>query len=241
MNVDGENLADNLRTSFSVKNDDNDKNIQLMEIEKNSKDKFKTIFSCIYEYAVWGDNPITQYKGGSGGGSDLSYNLTTYIPFLKSFLKNHEIQSVADLGCGDFLCGPYIYDDSNIEYNGYDTYDKMVEYNKQNNNMTNCSFHHIDIFNEWTKIKSADICILKDVLQHWRTSDIYAFLDAIALSKKFKYIMICNCCDQEDDNIDLYVTGGFRKLSADFFPLKRYDPIVLYKYNTKEVSLIICR
>jgi len=187
MDVDDEKLANTLRTSFSVRPDEvGSSDLQLLEIEKNPNEKFKTIFSCIYENAVWGDNPITQYKGGSGGGSDIDYNLTTYVPFLRSFINNHKITSVADLGCGDFLCGPYIYDNLDIEYNGYDTYDKIIEYNIKNNTIPTCSFHHNDIFNEWNNIKSADLCILKDVLQHWRIDDIYTFLDAIALSKKFK-------------------------------------------------------
>ena len=234
----GEELANNLRNSFAGSSTDNSTNLTLLDIEKDSKEKFKTIFHCIYEHCVWGDNSIDNYNGGSGGGSDLSYNLTTYIPFLKSFIVGHQIQSVADLGCGDFLCGPHIYDSLNIQYDGYDTYSKVIEYN--NRAFIDYTFHHIDIFNEWNNIKAADLCILKDVLQHWRTDDIYKFLDSIALSKKFKYIIICNCCDQEEDNIDLVVTGGFRKLSADFYPLQRYDPIKLYKYNTKEISLIIC-
>ena len=236
--MDGEKLADTLRNSFAVTNNDKNNELRLLDIEKDSKEKFKTIFHCIYEYSIWGDNSVNNYKGGSGGGSDLSYNLTTYVPFLNNFIKGHQIQSVADLGCGDFLCGPYIYDSLKINYHGYDTYSNVIEYNIKN--FKNYTFHHIDIFNEWQQIKPADLCIMKDVLQHWRTEDIYTFLDSITLSKKFKYILICNCCGQEEDNIDLVVTGGFRKLSADFYPLQRYDPIKLYKYNTKEISLIIC-
>jgi hypothetical protein len=218
----------------------NESDLTLLEIERNSKDKFRKIFGLIYEHSIWGENSIDNYKGGSGDGSDLSYNLTTYVPFVNSFIKSHQITSVADLGCGDFLCGPYIYNNLDIEYIGYDTYPKVIEYNHSVQNLDKYSFVHLDIFNEWSQIKSADLCILKDVLQHWRTSDIYTFLDAVALSKKFKYILICNCCDQETNNVDLYVTGGFRKLSADFFPLARYDPIILYKYHTKEVSIIVC-
>ena len=184
----------------------NEGDLKLLEIEKDSKEKFRKIFGIIYEQSIWGDNSIDNYRGGSGNGSDLSYNLTTYVPFLNSFIKGHGITTVADLGCGDFLCGPYIYDDLNIEYTGYDTYSKVIEHNQSDK----YRFVHLDIFNEWSQIKPADVCILKDVLQHWRTADIYTFLDAIALSKKFKYILICNCCDQEANNVDLYVTGGFR-------------------------------
>ena len=96
----------------------------------------------------------------------------------------------------------------------------------------------MDIFNEWENIISTDLCIIKDVLQHWRLDDIYTFLDNIMNSKKFKYIIICNCCNQVRDNPDLLITGGFRPLSAVFFPLKRYGAKIIFKYNTKEVSLI---
>jgi SAM-dependent methyltransferase len=223
------------------KNNSDDGSLTLLEIEKNSKDKFKIIFDCIYEKSIWGDNSVKHYNGGSGDGSDLSYNLTTYVPFLKTFLLGHQIKSVVDLGCGDFVCGPYIYSDIAIEYTGYDTYQKIIDYNRSTFSASKkYTFHQLDIFNEWDKIAPADVCILKDVLQHWRTADIYTFLDAIVLSKKFKYIIICNCCDQVENNVDLYVTGGFRKLSANFFPLQRYDPIILYKYHTKEISLIVC-
>ena len=249
---DRSSLSNADRSSLSNSAEDIRSTMTLLEIERDSKDKFRKIFGLIYEHSIWGENSIDNCKGGSGDGSNLSYNLTTYVPFVTSFIKGHQITSVADLGCGDFLCGPYIYNDLDIEYIGYDTYPKVIEQNHSIHNfssrsevadrssMDKYSFVHLDIFNEWSQIKSADLCILKDVLQHWRTSDIYTFLDAIILSKKFKYILICNCCDQEANNVDLYVTGGFRKLSADFFPLARYDPIILYKYCTKEVSLIIC-
>ena len=223
------------------KNSSTDGSLTLLEIEKNSADKFRIIFDCIYERSIWGDNSVKQYNGGSGDGSYVKYNLTTYIPFLKGFIAGHQIKSVVDLGCGDFVCGPYIYSDVDLEYTGYDTYGKIIEYNRATFSASKkYTFQQLDIFNERDKIVSADLCILKDVLQHWRTADIYTFLDAIALSKRFKYIMICNCCDQEKDNVDLYVTGGFRKLSANFFPLQRYDPVILYKYHTKEISMIIC-
>ena len=53
----------------------------------------------------------------------------------------------------------------------------------------------------------------------------------------FKYILICNCGYQTIDNTDI-VDGEFRPLSCDFLPLKKYNPIKIYKYDTKEVSII---
>ena len=214
-----------------------DNNTKIIDIEKNSKEKFNKIFTTIYEENVWN---IENNNSNSGDGSNIDYNIDTFIPFLKNWIMNNNIISVSDLGCGDFICGPLIYDDLNIQYYGYDTYLKIIENNIYNNKNTNYIFNQLDIFNEWEYIINADLCIIKDVLQHWRLCDIYTFLDNIMISKKFKYILICNCCDQVRDNPDLLITGGFRPLSANFFPLKRYSAEIIFKYNTKEISLITC-
>ena len=39
------------------------------------------IFTNIYENKIWGDNNNNNYRGTSGGGSDVDYNKDTYIPF----------------------------------------------------------------------------------------------------------------------------------------------------------------
>ena len=47
--------------------------------------------------------------------------LVQYIQFLIKFIREHDIHTVVDIGCGDFRCGKLIYDDLNISYTGYDT------------------------------------------------------------------------------------------------------------------------
>lgn len=196
------------------------------------------IFSNLYENSAWGNNNNPDYKGSSGDGSTLRYNLNTYIPFLRDFLKNNNINSVADLGCGDFLCGKEIYDDlKNINYHGYDTYKKIIDFHLKSNWDQRFTFTHSDFFDKKEEIEPADLCILKDVLQHWPVADIYKFLDYLVESKKFKYILITNCSYQSLDDVDIS-NNQFRDLSAKFLPLKKYNPVVLYRYNTKEVSLI---
>ena len=34
--------------------------------------------------------------------------------------------------------------------------------------------------------------------------------------------------------------GDFRQLSCEYFPLKKYNPVKLYNYYSKEVSVIVC-
>ena len=52
------------------------------------------IFTSIYENNIWGKNTCkdSSYKGTSGDGSSLQYNINSYIPFIKQFIDNdHEI------------------------------------------------------------------------------------------------------------------------------------------------------
>ena len=207
------------------------------------------IFTYIYESKHWGDNGVAGYNGSSGSGSDVNYNIKTYVPMLRDLLEKLDIRSVNDLGCGDFRCGKYIYDDFDISYFGYDAYKKVIDYNNNvyKNQIYDFSqnqliyqkyrFIHSDFCNQKEEIRKADLCILKDVIQHWSLQNIYTFLDYLCENKICKYILICNCCNQTCDNSDI-PTGSCRGLSANFYPLKKYDPVIVYKYDTKEVSLI---
>ena len=195
------------------------------------------IFTNIYENKEWGNNYNTEYSGSSGPGSHIEYNINNYIPFLKHFIHNKNIKSVVDLGCGDFVSGKLIYDELDIIYIGYDTYKKIIIHNLNQYSLPKYSFVYLDFCNNKECIMNADICILKDVIQHWTLINIYTLLDYLIEHKKFKYILICNCCNQVYDNIDIQ-DGGMNHLSCEYLPLKKYNPIKLYNYHTKEVSVI---
>jgi hypothetical protein len=195
------------------------------------------VFTNVYENKIWGNNNIDEYNGSSGPGSDIDYNKDTYVPFLKKFIIDNNIKSIVDLGCGDFKCGKLIYDDIDILYVGYDAYIKVIEYNSTQHSLPKYSFTHLDFCNNKESIVNGDMCILKDVIQHWALNDIYTFLDYLVENKKFRYILICNCCYQDADATDIQ-NGDFRSLNCDYLPLKKYNPIKLYNYHSKEVSVI---
>jgi len=200
------------------------------------KGNMEAAFTNIYVNKAWGDNNIVEYSGSSGEGSGIQYN-KEYISFLKKFINEMNINSVVDIGCGDFRCGISIYDSFDILYTGYDVYKKVIEFNLKQHSLPKYFFTHLDVSTYKERIVSADMCILKDIIQHWSLDNIYKFLDYLIDNKKFKYILIINCCDQIKDNTDIS-DGGFRPLSCEFFPLKKYNPVKLYNYNTKEISLI---
>lgn len=200
----------------------------------------KTAFTNVYETCAWGDNKDSGYKGSSGEGSSIQYNIATYIPFLRAFLSLKEIKSVVDIGCGDWRCGDLIYRESAIHYTGADAYEALIKRNSEQ--WPQHKWICMDGLKERDKLPSADLLILKDVIQHWTTAEIYEFLDDVSTSKKFKYILIVNCCYQkaDDEEIPAHCIGTyrFRPLSANFLPLKKYEAKILTKYHTKEVCLI---
>ena len=197
------------------------------------------VFTSIYENKVWGDNHNLEYSGSSGGGSDIDYNKYSYVPFLKKLITDNNVKTIVDLGCGDFKCGQLIYDDLDIiSYTGYDAYKKVIDYNSTQHVLPKYSFIHLDFCNKKESIIHGDLCILKDVIQHWSLPNIYTFLDFLVEHKIFKYILICNCCNQTQDDTNIK-DGEGRPLSCEYFPLKKYNPIKLYNYQSKEISVIV--
>jgi hypothetical protein len=195
------------------------------------------VFTKVYENNAWGNNNNVEYNGSSGPGSDIDYNKDSYVPFLKNFITDNNIKNIVDLGCGDFRCGKLIYDDLDVLYTGYDAYKKVIDYNSNHHSLPKYSFTHLDFCNNKENILNGELCILKDVIQHWSLDNIYTFLDYLIEYKKFKYILICNCCDQIQDNTDIK-NGDWRTLSCEYLPLKKYNPVKLYNYHSKEVSVI---
>ncbi len=200
----------------------------------------KDIFTRIYETGQWGDNGATSYKGSSGCGSTVEYNKESYAPFLRSFIQEKKIQTVIDCGCGDWRCGEIFYGNLPIKYTGIDTYSKIIESHKVNYPEHN--WICMDFFNAKEEIPEGDLLILKDVIQHWKTQEIYTFLDYITQNNKFKYILIVNCSYQTIDDYDIpedtEETYHSRPLTALLYPLKKYNPEIVFTYHTKEVSII---
>lgn len=192
------------------------------------------IFVNIYERNNWSES-----NNNCGLGSSVEYNKDTYVPFLKKFIQDKNIKTIVDLGCGDFRCGPIIFDDLDVSYIGYDIYNKLIQYlSKRHSSKYN--FFYMDVFQNKESIINGDLCIIKDVLQHWSLINIYVFLDYLVTSNKFKYILITNCCNQTGEirNLRDIRDGDFRPLNSCFFPLKRYKAVEVYSYHTKQCSLI---
>lgn len=200
------------------------------------KNSHLPIFTQIYQREIWGKGENEEFKGSPGGSSKLDYSLQPFILFLRKMIENNNIKSIVDIGCGNFDWARPVYEDLlHITYTGYDAYNDIINYNKQKH--PDFEFIHFDCYNQKEKLKSADLCILKDVLQHWSNAEIRTFFDYLVIHKKYKYILIINVSNQTEDNKDI-ATGGFRELNSGYAPLKYYKAKKLYEYSIKEASMI---
>jgi SAM-dependent methyltransferase len=195
-------------------------------------------FTRIYKSGVWGKNQ--DGEGSSGGGSTVEAT-AEYRRFLQKFLIDQKIQSVIDVGCGDWEFSQLI-DWGNIQYTGYDIVSFVIEKNRKRFEKSTISFEHKNAIE--TDLPKADLLICKEVLQHLSNKDIKQFLNQI---HKFKYCLITNDVNPStlsSDNRDIE-NGDYRHLDLTKAPFFINGiPVLTYQvpygfYEVKQVLLII--
>jgi SAM-dependent methyltransferase len=164
----------------------------------------KKRFEEIYLNNEWGN--------GSGAGSIYKHN-QGYILFLQGFLKQNDIRTVVDVGCGDWQFSQYI-NWNGVKYKGFDIVESVIDNNKERYSSNNVSFHHYS--GDSSDLPEADVLIVKDVLQHWSYESINKFILDL---RKFKFVLITNCVDPtEEFNNKGIEDGGFSCLDLRLSP-----------------------
>jgi SAM-dependent methyltransferase len=140
----------------------------------------KDVFTRIYKNNEWGGE-AGQYCSGNGSSE---CHASLYADVVKKFIREKGVTSVVDLGCGDFTVGSKLQMD-NIKYIGIDIVEDLIIHNKDAYENTNIFFKCLDIIND--ELPYADLCLMRQVLQHLSNSQIIAVLKN---TKKYKYIII---------------------------------------------------
>lgn len=165
-----------------------------------ARDPIEEAFTTVCTRRLWGGNP-------SGEGSTPE-NTVLYRFFLQNFLKDHNIQTVTEVGSGDWGFSKMI-DWSGIQYTGYDICKELVETNQKEFGSSTIKFIHGNALR--LDLPHADLLICKDVLQHLPNYEIYVIFPQL---KKFKHVLLINDVDAEtltSDNRDMFA-GGFRPI-----------------------------
>ncbi|CAN5168303.1 hypothetical protein BH10PSE9_BH10PSE9_13590 [soil metagenome] len=137
------------------------------------------IFNFVYATDVW--------YGGSGAGSSEAATVT-YRAYLSGFLREKKIRSVVDAGCGDWQSSRLI-DWTGIHYLGIDVSSVALK-NTAQYSSSSIQFREGDVRSD--DLPGANLLLMKDVLQHWPTADILAFLPKLG---RFRFCLITNDFD----------------------------------------------
>jgi len=170
------------------------------------------VFESIYLNNSWGF--------GSGHGS-LPSVTKGYRRFLQDFMKDNNIKSVVDFGCGDWQFSKYI-NWSGVEYIGLETVPNLVTRNNELYGNNNVRFMLSP--DKYYKIPKTDLLIVKDVLQHLEEEEKKKFLKELLPKYRFSLI-INNTVPIDALNKDIE-RGSFRPLDLRLTP-----------FNTKATAI----
>lgn len=185
----------------------------------------KDIFTDIYERDAW--------HGGSGPGSDPEF-CAPLIAFLQPYIQQHRINSLCDLGCGDLRWMPELVRHTNIFYVGVDCVETLLAKHRRQHTPPRYTFHCDDVSTMPVKnIPVADAYFIKDVMQHWPSENVYAFLRQFFLERPDAHFLTVNCSAQTSDVRALDAQYHFAPLHGDYAPLRHFQPEQLLTWGGK--------
>lgn len=161
-------------------------------------------FDDIYATNAWGC--------GSGEGS-LPIHTKGYVSFLEDFVLRQKIESIVDVGCGDWQFSKNIHW-GDIRYDGFDVASSVIAANQQFYSTDKVRFHLYS--GDPNELPSADLLVAKDVLQHLSNEFIHSFLPHLS---RFKFALLTNCVNPRVPTINQDIEAGdFRYLDLRLPP-----------------------
>jgi SAM-dependent methyltransferase len=137
-------------------------------------------FIKIYDENRWG-GASGEICSGSGSSQEQA---TAYANVIRSFISENKVQTILDLGCGDFTVGKTIQMPS-TSYIGVDIVPRVIERNQLFFQQSHIQFKCLDILED--PLPKADLCLIRQVLQHLSNAQIETILRKTA---HFKWLVI---------------------------------------------------
>lgn len=150
------------------------------KIRPEEREDLSKLFSRIYHENLWGGEKGEFY---SGPGSDDQVG-EAYAAAISSYIKQHNIKSVVDIGCGDFrIASKFIGPD--MQYTGIDVVPDLIAANQAKYGTGQVKFACIDATKE--ALPDAELCLIRQVLQHLSNHHIQQIL---AKCEKYPHLVI---------------------------------------------------
>jgi hypothetical protein len=180
----------------------------------NRIDQAQIKFTDIYDRKLWG-------QGAQGRNVEFTIsNIYDYVSMIEKFIRENEVKSVVEFGCGAWA-HPRFIDWDNLEYDGYDVVASLIEENNQQFGADNIRFHSVS---DGMKLPAADLLISKTVFQHLPTGDVKYYLSVF--KRLYKFMLITDDVIPDDNLNGEIETGGYRALRLDRPPFNERCAVV---------------
>ncbi len=205
-----------------------------LRFRKYGKMSVQEVFSQIYQKNMWGGKEGEFFSGN--GTADL-HNIE-YIKIIKQFILINNIQSIVEIGSGDFgIMKQLLSELPTVRYTGLDIVPELVERNNNLFKSSLISFKHANAITD--PIPSGDLIIIRQVLQHLQNDQIQIILNKVAF---FKYGLITEHVPIANDvnpNLDKVVGPHIRsRINSGVFidkpPFSVPDTAIIYEYRSDE-------
>ena len=144
----------------------------------------------------------SDWDGHSGAGSDPRWTLA-YRGLLETFVEMNGVRSIVDVGCGDWQFSRFLNLDG-VDYLGLDVVDAVVARNTARFARPGVRFELMPA--ELSRVPSADLLIVKDVLQHLPNADILRFRDE--LFPRYASCLVTNSYEKMHAELNTDVAPG---------------------------------
>jgi SAM-dependent methyltransferase len=146
---------------------------------QNAGKPIEAVFEQIYRSGAWGEGESFDSGSGSRGAA-----ATEYAGFIRRLIRTEGARSIVDVGCGDFRVAAQFVDDVE-SYVGVDVVEHLVSRNNDKHARGGVSFACLDASK--SELPGADICLVRQVLQHLSNAQIHGILDRC---RKFPMVVI---------------------------------------------------
>lgn len=183
---------------------------------------------------ICGAGGVQWYSGSGSHDEDI---IRPYINLLTALIKNNDISSIVDIGCGDFhIMQQVLAAWPEVDhYVGVDVVDGLVARNQEKFGTERIQFVALDASDDRVELPHAELCIVRQVLQHL---DNAAIGRVVTKLRPFRYVLVTEHIYEGEGviyNLDKPANGDIR--------LSRLSGVYLEKppYNLPLIHLLKCK
>ncbi len=148
--------------------------------EVNAKSPIRDVFREVYARNRWG-GPEGVFCSGTGSEESQA---ASYAAAVRGFVRDRNIKSIVDLGCGDYRVGRMLRVPG-VCYLGIDIVPELVEHNRGLFSDSETAFMCRDLLVD--ELPGAELCLVRQVLQHLSNQEIAMALERL---NGYKYVLV---------------------------------------------------